>query len=512
MLSGEKTPPVTQEALIYAPTLFDQFKLPSWKRRTSFILMVGLLYFSLSTPFYLPDYGPINIAIPILVLMATSLGARRSMLLVMVAVWAVAVKGIILVGYPGTSFSLMVTLLAVALFAGRCAELGWARYAGSTLILVLVSVAVGNWDYLFNHSFPTETILTYLLAQTAVTGVLVLLAGPVAWKQLRGRAPGNKNLILFIEEHRMRRPLHSRFLGASLVVIAIIALLGLLAMIVVFEVADLEPIHSVVLVALGAILVLIVNKGFSVGPKVFASGVADTLRDDPRRPVLFLRSFSADEKGAREVDEDVYGYSFIPDMTEEEAFTKVLRQVGPVVAIGRPGERLPQRGAARVYVSDDKWKAVVERLMRESRLVVIRAGSSAGLQWEFAKARDNLKPSQLILVAPADEHSYQDMRSWAQDALGITLPEYRLESKTMGSLGNLIYFQEEWQPQQYCPTVKGRMRKQTQEEQTQEGLLGVLSQLGIDIKLARHRRQWLALIVGVSGYLLLELDLYQNVF
>jgi hypothetical protein len=54
-----------------------------------------------------------------------------------------------------------------------------------------------------------------------------------------------------------------------------------------------------------------------------------------------------------------------------------MSKIGPFVAIGRPGERLPQLGAIRLYVADPEWQEMVTRLMSEAALVVLRAGFPA---------------------------------------------------------------------------------------------------------------------------------------
>ena len=59
-----------------------------------------------------------------------------------------------------------------------------------------------------------------------------------------------------------------------------------------------------------------------------------------------------------------------------------MARVGPVIAIGKPGERLPQLGAARLYVDDDHWRDTIDDLMAESALVVVRAGDTPNLWWE----------------------------------------------------------------------------------------------------------------------------------
>ena len=67
--------------------------------------------------------------------------------------------------------------------------------------------------------------------------------------------------------------------------------------------------------------------------------------------------------------------------TEEEQLLKALRGVGSAVAIGRPGENLPQIGAQRVYYDDNEWRNRVEKLIRSARLVIIRTGVGKGWRW-----------------------------------------------------------------------------------------------------------------------------------
>ena len=62
----------------------------------------------------------------------------------------------------------------------------------------------------------------------------------------------------------------------------------------------------------------------------------------PAAPVLYLRSFADDGCAARR-----YGA-----LTEEEQLAKALAWVGPLLAVGRPGEVLPHVGAQRIYVAD----------------------------------------------------------------------------------------------------------------------------------------------------------------
>jgi hypothetical protein len=107
-----------------------------------------------------------------------------------------------------------------------------------------------------------------------------------------------------------------------------------------------------------------------------------------RPPVLYLRSFEDDPRAAR-----IKGV-----LTEEEHLGKVLSQIGPFMAIGRPGEPLPAVGASRVYVGDANWQSMVEGLLRRARLVVIRTGQTTGLEWEVEQAVRLLTPERLVLL------------------------------------------------------------------------------------------------------------------
>jgi hypothetical protein len=49
--------------------------------------------------------------------------------------------------------------------------------------------------------------------------------------------------------------------------------------------------------------------------------------------------------------------------SEEEYLRAEILKAGPFVAVGRPGDPLPQLGANRLYVDDADWQAAVLRLM-----------------------------------------------------------------------------------------------------------------------------------------------------
>ncbi len=127
------------------------------------------------------------------------------------------------------------------------------------------------------------------------------------------------------------------------------------------------------------------------------SAEAELSRVGSRRPVFYLRSFSSDAVTDRTWLAWYFGSN--SGKTIEQQMTVALKSVGPVIAIGRPGEKLPQLGAARFYVSDDLWQKKVEEIVRESQLIVWMTGTTEGLGWEISHLTENIKPRRLLLWA-----------------------------------------------------------------------------------------------------------------
>src|SRR5262249_34344710 len=78
---------------------------------------------------------------------------------------------------------------------------------------------------------------------------------------------------------------------------------------------------------------------------VLNAGEVLSLHGTPRRPVLFLRAFADDEMVVSLSDRSLMAGQ---EVTFEEIIAQEFAQVGPVIAIGRPGERSPPPGAARL--------------------------------------------------------------------------------------------------------------------------------------------------------------------
>jgi hypothetical protein len=178
------------------------------------------------------------------------------------------------------------------------------------------------------------------------------------------------------------------------------------------------------------------------GKRYLAPTVAELLAVDPRPPVLYLRVFRDDRVTAAAGG----GAAFLPALTEEEQLAHVMSQIGPFIAIGQPGEALPELGAARVYVGEAEWQAAVEAYMARARLVVLRAGDSEAFWWEVERARRQLRPEQVVFLVPHDATAYEAFRQRAQAHLERPLPDHPGRVPRAGSLHGLIYFAPKWVP------------------------------------------------------------------
>ncbi|MFI9834845.1 hypothetical protein ACIHIX_45050 [Streptomyces sp. NPDC051913] len=98
--------------------------------------------------------------------------------------------------------------------------------------------------------------------------------------------------------------------------------------------------------------------------------------------------------------------------TFEEALARGLRRrFGRVVAVGRPGERLPLPGADRFYLPLAEWQAPVSGLIGRARIVALVTGSSPGTLWELTECMRLLPPQRLLLLVFSDEVEYEEFRT-----------------------------------------------------------------------------------------------------
>jgi len=177
----------------------------------------------------------------------------------------------------------------------------------------------------------------------------------------------------------------------------------------------------------------------------------ETVLAGDARIVTYLRSFVDDADADRvrtqlSAQQLVMGSAIGASLaTEEEQIALALAEAGPLVAIGRPGERLPQLGAARVYVDDDSWQDKVIEMIDRSNLVLMRAGETDGFWWEIARVREHMQPARVIILLPRKADHYERFRNRIAPHLPYALPNFEPGDGT-GSFGGLLWFDSDWTP------------------------------------------------------------------
>jgi hypothetical protein len=178
------------------------------------------------------------------------------------------------------------------------------------------------------------------------------------------------------------------------------------------------------------------------------------LLNDTRAPVLYLRSFE-DEAAEASI---LHRFTRVarPERTqlastvannglqEQDALGCVFRKIGPYVALGKPGENLPELGSRKIYVPNDAWQQQVRSLVARSRLIVFRAGRTEGLRWELHELVKTTSPRNVLLLLPADEEAYASFVEWANRVMPQAFPPDYPSSR-------VVVFDEDWSPRYLAP-------------------------------------------------------------
>jgi hypothetical protein len=84
----------------------------------------------------------------------------------------------------------------------------------------------------------------------------------------------------------------------------------------------------------------------------------------------------------------------------EAVIARAVEDLGPFVALGKPGQFIPVDGAARDSVDDEHWKAHVISFLEEARGVLILPGKTGGLAWEISWLHARGMLSKVAFVIP----------------------------------------------------------------------------------------------------------------
>jgi hypothetical protein len=181
---------------------------------------------------------------------------------------------------------------------------------------------------------------------------------------------------------------------------------------------------GIILSILGVSLVSIGGYFFYRARQYASKALAEKIINEGGPYVLYLRPFKSDStlSTSRKSFQPTTVYQNLQSTMEEDLF-KVLEPFGNLIAIGKPGEKLPTPGAARIYVSEE-WKDVVIEKMKGSQLVIIYAGTGEGLNWELKQAFEIIDLKKFLIFIPTmSKKIYESFRKTALEKLGVLLPE-----------------------------------------------------------------------------------------
>jgi hypothetical protein len=150
------------------------------------------------------------------------------------------------------------------------------------------------------------------------------------------------------------------------------------------------------------------------------------LMADARPPILYLRPFSQDQS--------------VED--EEMNLAAITGLIGPVVAIGRPGELLPTLGAHRIYIGDADWQDRVTTLLRQAKVVFLLAGQGSGIAWEVQQCFSLANRQKLLIIVPNSSDAYAEFRSQVEMETGEQLPPFHFE-RGLGRWAGVVWFTAE---------------------------------------------------------------------
>lgn len=188
------------------------------------------------------------------------------------------------------------------------------------------------------------------------------------------------------------------------------------------------------------------------GRKLRTLDADEAMARSAKGPFLYLRSFELDESDA-DNSFPVGGGLTVPVNPWEGSVAQGLLDAGPMVAIGRPGEKFATTGASRVYVSDDEWQDKVLELAEKAEMVFWVYGETEGLRWEISKLTAMLPPEKLVLALPVWQAPLKDRAKYWDNLvaqIGHSFP-----NGLPNNIGDALFiaFNEHWQAQPVHPNA-----------------------------------------------------------
>ena len=112
--------------------------------------------------------------------------------------------------------------------------------------------------------------------------------------------------------------------------------------------------------------------------------------------------------------------------TTEQSLSRYFATLGPVRAIGKPGERIAEAGAIREYVADGEWQRVVLHHLRNCQAVIIQPSQTGGMKWELNEVFSHVPREKVLIVLCGPEgmsDDCEDLRTFIEQKLSKRFPK-----------------------------------------------------------------------------------------
>ena len=293
---------------------------------------------------------------------------------------------------------------------------------------------------------PTAIFVAYVYAVMLRGGFSLISAKDEERRLMRETMPaaaGRRSALIRIwglppnyAYARRSRWQHARLMALAL---ASSAAFGLATLIVLVLGSLLVFGAAPVLVALALFAIFVAAGALTRGIVERKASIAlvDLQRHDKRAPILFLRAFVDDQIPLAAPRVPLY-MKLIQLGQMRANLDRVLLEegtpYGPVVALGKPGDKFPPYGAARGYFSLEHWQGAVTDLAREAAAVVICVDDTEGIWWEIEHLVANRHLAKtLILLHPKRTQQPENAPLLGELARRLHLPAPAGESLTTGA-------------------------------------------------------------------------------
>ena len=185
------------------------------------------------------------------------------------------------------------------------------------------------------------------------------------------------------------------------------------------------------LIVVSAVMLWVGRNATRRGRRHLQASAEELRASDPRPPVLYLRSFEAD---------DVMAASRGLGDSAEEALVAALTVIGPVVALGEPGEKLPPLGAARAYTANDRWQLHISDWASEASQIVLLAGHTPSFWWEVRHLAASNALHKAVFLLPGGAAYATFRERFMREVPGVHLPSVLPGTDQLFAVAGILRF------------------------------------------------------------------------